>query len=447
LIQAATSQLEHLAQGDPSDWSAHSPSHGDDYASSSDGGDFKSSTPIRTPTMIAEDFRSFPEVLMAALIDPANIDIITFLPDGKFFAVRVKEFSDDLLRRLFALSSFDEFVDLLVAWGFNSISGNEDAEKDGNRGETGKYTEANMYGGIQVFRHPQFRKGGNHDLRQVHFFPTFNPIGSGSGGDLPPMPKLPEQPTLERRMSDASVHSCKRRLSPSHPSGDRDLEAIKQRTIEKEWVSVGPSFAAHYRPARRRSSIDIRSKALAVTAAQLSLDDGQPSAPGTTKSIRRASLSLVDGGVDTATHNIVTDAIETLLFDEYHTRETYLKHEKELSQSSLPGVIPISKQLFSPTVVDGLQSGVMRSLSRLEQIAAAAKALYPDGERSSLSVDVSGRNLLTVSPSQLEAAAALVKQAGLKEEGWSGEPLKRRCITAAESSAANVVSKEEDLPE
>ena len=442
LIQAATSQLEHLVQGDPSDWSAYSPSHGDEYASSSDGGDWKSLTPLRTPPMVAEDFRSFPEVLMAALSDPANMDIITFLPDGKFFALRVKEFSDDLLRRLFALSSFDEFVDLLLAWGFLSISSNEDADKDGNMGGTGKSTEDDINGGIQVFRHPQFRKGGSLDLRHVHFSPT---SGSGSAGDLPPMPKLPEQPMLERQMSDdASVHSGKRRLSPSHASADRDLEAIKQRTIE-EGVCAAPPFAPQHRPARRRSSLEIRSKALAVTAAQLSLDDGRPSAPGTSKSIRRASLSLVDGGVDTATHNIVTDAIETLLFDEYHTRETYLKHEKELSKSSLPGVVPISKQLFSPSVVDAGSTAGMRSLSRLEQIATAAQALYPHGERSSYLV--AGRNLLTVSPSQLEAAAALVKQAGMKDESH-GEPLKRRCIAVGEeSSDTNLVSKGATLSE
>eukprot|EP00536_Pseudo-nitzschia_multiseries_P001036 jgi/Psemu1/300479/fgenesh1_kg.13_\ len=68
------------------------------------------------------------------------------------------------------------------------------------------------------------------------------------------------------------------------------------------------------------------------------------------------SSSLVDGGVETATHTIVTDAIEALLFDETHTRETYNRHEKELSVSSLPGVVPISKQLFSVSDNNGASS-------------------------------------------------------------------------------------------
>jgi len=59
------------------------------------------------------------------------------------------------------------------------------------------------------------------------------------------------------------------------------------------------------------------------------------------------ALTLVDGGVKTATQNIVTDAIEALLFDESHSRDTFMRHEMELSVSSLPGVVPISKQLFS----------------------------------------------------------------------------------------------------
>jgi hypothetical protein len=109
-------------------------------------------------------------------------------------------------------------------------------------------------------------------------------------------------------------------------------------------------------------------------------------------------------------------------------------------------VVPISKQLFSPHVVDDGSTAGMRSLSRLEQIATAAQALYPHGDRSSFSMDVSGRNLLTVSPSQLEAAAALVKQAGMKDVS-NGEPLKRRCIAVGESSDTNLVSEEANLSE
>lgn len=475
LIQAATSQLEHLIQdrtidhGHPasSDWSAHSPHDG--YASSvSDGVDYRSSTPTRTPNLAPEDSSSsrFPELLMTVLCDPDNNDIITFLPDGKFFAIRVQEFSQDLLHRHFQLSSYEEFLDQLRSWGFVAISSQEEEEEEEGQGQPapqggtaatkqrqrqGDLSSAEQQeGSIQVFRHAHFRRGGGIDLKHVRFSPISPSMGPGKD-DPPPMPSLPEQSSasgedisMQRTMSSgeesaASQSSVKRRLSPSHTSHDRESEDIKQRALERndshehggndqqQEASVASHHSDSSRPARRRSSLEIRSKALAVTAAQLSLDDGQSSETGTSKAQRRASLSLVDGGVDKATHNIVTDAIESLLFDEGHTRETYLKHEKELSTSSLPGVVPISKQLFSPTF--GSDGMMMSTMSRRDQIAAAAHALHPGSggllaryttatreEVSSASTSLENQNPLTVSPTQLEAAAALVRQAsGLKE--------------------------------
>lgn len=417
LIQAATSQLGHLVESDASELSHPSPNHfADGYASSSDG-DWRASTPTptRTPTMVPEDSKThkttFPELLMTVLVDHAYSDVITFLPDGKFFAVRVKEFSDDLLHRHFRLSSYDEFLELLRSWGFVSISSEEEE------------TESSLdvfERSIQVFRHPHFRRGGVIDSRHVRFT-------SNQNGEPNTMPTTPQRPRIEHAMSDdSSTNSSKRRLSPSHIYRDFEDTSQKQKRVLSETDTISSydndlgSIASHYsgtdihRPARRRSSLEIRSKALAVTAAQLSLDDGQAVGHGTTKAERRASLPLIDGGVDKATHNIVADAIETLLFDEPHTREMYLRHERELSTSTLPGVVPISKQLFSPQA----QISTPNTLSRAEQVAAAARALHPV-------TDLSNRNPLTVSPTQLEAAAALVKQAGLKEAVWAGHVVPR----------------------
>lgn len=116
-----------------------------------------------------------------------------------------------------------------------------------------------------------------------------------------------------------------------------------------------------------------------------------------------SSGRLVDGAVEKATHTIVTDAIETLLFDEGHTRETYRKHEKELSKSSLPGVIPISQQLFAPPT-EGTQTPPNEDMST------------PNGKDESFK-----ENRHAVSPSQLEAAAALMKQAGAGKSRESTE--------------------------
>jgi hypothetical protein len=420
LIQAATSQLGNAVESDASAELSHpSPSHfAEGYASSSDGGDWRASNPNRTPTIVPEDARThrsmFPELLMSVLVDLDNSDIITFLPDGKFFAVRVKELSDDLLHRHFHLSTFEEFLKLMRSWGFVTISNEEeDAPESRDPSE----------GAIQVFRHPHFRKGATVDLRHVRFSPSHNESNAA-----PPVADMRQN--IERTTSDdSSINSAKRRLSPSHINRDFEDVAHKQRAIaETEMsssfdndhgsVASNPSGFDPSRPARRRSSTEIRSKALAVTAAQLSLDDGQPAHPGASKAERRASLPLVEGGVDKATHNIVTSAIESLLFDERHTRETFLKHEKQLSKSSLPGVVPISKQLFSPLLLESTPQG---QLSRAEQVAAAARALHPASTGGL--VDVSNRSSLAASPTQLEAAAALVKQAGINGAAWSGQPV------------------------
>lgn len=416
LIQAATSQLGHLIDNsDASELSHHSPYHnGDGYASSSDGDTHgRSSTPTWTPTIVPEGSHNenrrsiFPELLMTVLVAPENADISTFLPDGKFFAIRVKEFSDDLLHRHFHLTTFQEFLDELNSWGFSVISSEE--ETDGSASNVSE-------GSIQVFRHPHFRKGATVDLRHVRFSACGNlDPGSTSGNGNGSSVGVPGRARIEYTMSDDSSTSAKRRLSPSHVQRDSEVNSSKLRAVEDadyeyDHVSVASSHHSadtSSRAARRRSSTEIRSKALAVTAAQLSLDDGHPHIreTRTSKAERRASLPLADGGLDKATQTIVTDAIETLLFDERHTREMYLKHEKELSKSSLPGVIPISKQLFSPPSSD--------APPRAQQVAAATRALMQPAEISSMNYQ-NAPHPGSVSPSQLEAAAALVKQAGMK---------------------------------
>merc|ERR1711935_1130079 len=94
------------------------------------------------------------------------------------------------------------------------------------------------------------------------------------------------------------------------------------------------------------------------------------------------SLSLVDGGVETATQNIATDATEALLFDETHTRETYHRHEKELSVSSLPGVVSISKQLFSASENNNLKS--TNAKSNKDEASGARKEDLNDHVRTEI---------------------------------------------------------------
>mmetsp|Transcript_87287 Transcript_87287/g.130970 ORF Transcript_87287/g.130970 Transcript_87287/m.130970 type:complete len:448 (-) Transcript_87287:48-1391(-) len=384
LIQAATSQLGHLVDTDfgtsdaSSQVSHHSSQHADGYASSSDG-ELLASTPTRNPT--TEDANlSLPEVLMTLLINPEYSDIITFLPDGKFFAIRELEFSEQLMAGHFRVSSFDDFLELMESWGFARMS------------------PENASGtGIQVFRHPHFRKGGSKDLRHVRF--------DQKQPDTAPT-VIAEQARIEHSYSeDSGSSTTKRRLSPSHVTRDAEDQSLKQRAIEDTGVehdrtpsSLG-SGSHDPEPvrtvARRRSSTEARSYALAVTTAKLNLggEDGEVSAIQAEHQ-PKASMPLEEGAVERVTQSIVTDAIESLLFDVGHTRETYMKHEKQLSTSAFPGIVPISKQLFSAQTQD--------------------EELQPNGATMPPCKDDSSKENAVASPSptQIEAATALMKQAG-----------------------------------
>lgn len=472
LIQAATSQLGHLIDSDRDQVDDHvsdqshltSPTLEGGYASTAssdlDLRDASSPKQSETPSIVPEQAptctttHSFPEELMTLLIDPGNEDVITFLPDGKYFAIRRKEFTENLLHGHFRINTFEEFLELIRGWGFARINCNETVE-DGNRNLHNSHNDSkgdNHYihgndntattastnnsarAAIHVFRHPHFKKDQPIDTHKIKFGTKgrdksyAHQRASDAAASILSMslesaarvvPQGSSTPrVIESSMSDDSPSSflnSKRRLSPSHlerNSADRH-DPKGQRVVvgdQYQRSSSSNSTEHHVAPpiftgisssndssdlpppvARRRSSIELRGKAMAITTSKLNLQSGEgpaedddddnsdgcdetpkanrtnggtaTAASATSSSYTSAihniqrtprkherklsTASLVDGAVEAATHTIVTDAIETLLFDESHTRETYLKHEKELSVSSLPGVVPISKQLFA----------------------------------------------------------------------------------------------------
>ena len=332
LIQAATSQFGQLA--DDTATSSNKNAENDPYSgvttddgASSDGGERleDSVKHTQTPVIIPEPDpmrHTFPELLMTLAIDPRNSDVIAFLPDGKFFALRVNEFSEKIMKEYFPVTSFDEFLDLTNDWGFTRIL--QDANNTG----------------IEVFRHPQFVKGDFAKCKGIKF--GENPTDARVSA-------LPEAAKIEYTVSEDSTGSTsantKRRLSPgfmkrreseSSTTMKRRLSLEEgQGKAESENGEVG-SYANHSK------SDDVRSVALALTTEKLNLHHE----PKAATAAERSCITLVDQALKSTTQTIVTDAIETLLNDEVHTKETYLKHEKELSKSSLPGVVPISKMLF-----------------------------------------------------------------------------------------------------
>ncbi|CAJ1939957.1 unnamed protein product [Cylindrotheca closterium] len=304
-----------------------------------------------TQALIPDDDRpplSFTEKLMTLLLDSTNNDIITFLPDGTYFAMRTKEFSEGPLHSAFLLDSFQEFLEQMKGWGFTRVCGNEDESRTG----------------IQVFRHPMFRRDNQEGLESMKF--GQNPTEARMSAIPDRLNTIHLVRSEDSGSASASASSSsKRRLSPSHT--ERDIEDSYQKTqrvFEGDKVesvnelsivrSSSSGYDSEHSVARRRSSTEIRSYALAMATAELDMqstggDDNSDHARSFSTGAKegKTNASLIEGGVERATQTIVTDAIETLLFDEGHTRQTFKKHEKELSRSSFPGVVPISKQLFS----------------------------------------------------------------------------------------------------
>jgi len=338
LIQAATSQLSAVSEETSGlrypTRRVLTLSHSDDTS----GDESKELTPApnRTPLMIPEPDprkQSFPELLMTLALDPNNSNVIAFLPDGKFFAVRADEFADNLMAQCFAVATFDEFLDLAKDWGFTRVL------KDTN------------ISGIEVFRHPLFVKDKWEECSRIKFgeSPTDAMISA-----LPDGVRIEISLTADSSTNQSTAHS-KRRLSPgflSRRASETSVTSQKQKTGSDSDNHPPPKLERRHSDCESEAAEslhalsfthvsrtdDLRSIALSITTEKLKINRDREV---------ESQEPLVERALTSATETIVTDAIESLLRDKSHSEKTYLKHEKELSRSSLPGVVPISSQLFS----------------------------------------------------------------------------------------------------
>ena len=290
-----------------------------------------------TPTMVPEAAKHLPlaESLMTLLLDDRNADILTFLPNGMYFAIRTQEFTLCLLKQYFAVDTFEDFLKELRLYGFTRIETDQE--------------------GIEVFRHRLFRKGDMKLCEQL--------IGEAEerkkNGKSSPCQVGQHEGSLDDLSVDRS-DGYKRRLSPAHAAKvtssqptsrkARTLDNAKQtKEVATTMTPSAPEIPSPVEILRSASEEDYQSAARIIASEKLSLN-GQ----GHDSSAQQLEQQAV---VDT-TRSIVTDAIETLLRDEDHTRKTFRKHERALSQSALPGVVPISKQLFSSKQEKTEQPGV-----------------------------------------------------------------------------------------
>lgn len=344
----------------------------------------------QTPVIVPESHTkhsSFPEVLMSLALDPDNAEVITFLPDGKFFAIQSTKFVDEHFLSFFSppIKTFEDFLGFITEWGFSIIMDPSST-------------------GVSVFRHPNFIKGEWEKCAVIRY---------GVSPTKARLDALPDRSRIEYTLSDDSIigaqhyslnnnhsvesathsmdvshNSTKRRLSPGFLARRESIssvssqkqkveatagigdEAMNLNTVsfaepqhvhdtsgDESEIGIRDGERGHYRRPSGHSEPSInsedaaRSLSLSQTVERMKIK--QSSRRNSLASISSVEVTndgkLVDQAVTSATQTIVWDAIETLLRDEPHTRETYVKHEKELSKSIIPGIIPISTQLFSPS--------------------------------------------------------------------------------------------------
>jgi HSF-type DNA-binding len=330
LIEAATLQLGHLIE-DPTDPPTVSPP---------------------PPGSSIGPHHSFPERLMKLCSNPEYINVITFLPDGKFFAVRVNAFCETLLPRYFEdLSTFDHFVTRAEQWGFSKLG------RDG----------------IAIFRHPSFVQGDYTRCSAIQFGERASAVRllalpdrarSMCGEDSSTTNSSPNSHATTTTAQQIPQSQTKRQLSPRSRLETLSSVVASKARVEPSATALmtAPSLSTVGHdddPNNNNKSLmdedSVRSVAMAITTDRLKLQ------PDTTCD----QNTLVETAVSSATQEIVTEAIESLLRDEGHSKETFLKHEKELSRSSIPGVVPVCKQLFCSTYKDALQIVSMDQTQRV----------------------------------------------------------------------------------
>jgi hypothetical protein len=272
-------------------------------------------------------------------MDSGKSNMITWLPDGKYFALRRNELSMPVLKESFGVDSIESFLTELASWGFALI-------------ETKR-------AGIAVFRNKLFREGDWELCYSMHRceppVKDENDPANGIPDKRTPSPGYrqmsedSDESSRKIRPQDSSGSDLvdgdsgipgKRTLSPGHRqmSEDSDESSRKIRLQDSSASDLGDD----YDMIRLRCTLSDEHRILASSIATEKLQIRQ-----TAETEEEECAPLMQQAMVGATHTIVTDAIETLLYDREHTQKCFAIYAEELSKSTIPGLVPISKQLFS----------------------------------------------------------------------------------------------------
>ena len=417
-------------------------------------------------TVIERTQDTFAGTIMQLALDPANAEIIAFLPDGKYVCMRTHTFAQQLIPRHFSrqhnVHTWHDFLDVAHDWGFRQVlsSQEQQQEEEGplQKEAVGTKTASSVHHqdtpdhaaavnpndpeedderNIQVFRHPLFLRGdwrrcaaiqkyagqGHERMHQrrrrssmgtsMSMTSSTTPAASSSTATTTTTNKrqqthMASSPPSQKRLSllsgreedaiGAMEKLCKfKEEQELLERGGQDEQ--QEYSVDDTLISGRTPSSVRSAPATRRNSMTTRSQTAAANAARhpghqrrhssASMSFLDSSTTGITSPILQVTKNpLVEQAVKSATHRIVADAIETLMHDELHTRVTYAKHEEELSRSSLPGVIPLSKQLFQAAKTPPPLLTIDHSTTSAATSAAAAVTSGDEEEDSKLGASV-----------------------------------------------------------
>jgi HSF-type DNA-binding len=330
LIHAATSQLEYLAEVASTQFI-----QSDDVEETQSTQEFTLNQRQETVSPM-DDPASFPVQLMNLCCrQPEYQNTITFLPNGKFFAIRQSLFlQEQLLDSLQSceedINTFADFVSHLQEWGFRRM----DATQNGGSNV--------LLPEVLVFRHAQFIEGDYVQCRQ---------IVRGENAKV---------------ANTSTMQASKRRLSPGflqeqdHENGGSKVQVVVDRSnaCSTTTDAIVPTSERIVSSASGESDTtgetscpdaplpppnkeELRTMASSIAAEKMKLSNNSSN-----------DSSLIETAVTSCTYEIVTSAIECLLRDKTHSQVIYQKHEEELSRSSLPGLVPVCKHLFAAASSD-----------------------------------------------------------------------------------------------
>jgi hypothetical protein len=207
------------------------------------------------------------------------------------------------------------------------------------------------------FLHQQEQEHNNGSSSKVQVVVTSTDTSSGSIGANNDHPRSTTK--NERKVSSGGeseyTSTTTTEESLSSTTGTTSLPdmaaAVDHDETNDNSVTATATTTEHPSPAADGTNNNsIRSMALSIATEKLQILSSSSSQQNGTSSHHHRSL--VDTAVTSCTYEIVTSAIECLLQDKKHSQIVYNKHEKELSRSSLPGLVPVCKQIFATTTTD-----------------------------------------------------------------------------------------------